>query len=79
MVAPDPLSNEIEFARRSAGAVFCARTRWRFDRFDFLRTIVGVLSGSDREEATEPLFARHARAELWDCGLQPDVQVLPEP
>ena len=38
-----------------------------------------VLHRSDREEAAQPLPARHARAVVRHSRLQPRLQVLPEP
>ena len=55
-----------------------AGVRGRRDRADDLRAVERVLRRPDREEAAEPLPARHAGPLVRHGRLQPRLQVLPE-
>ena len=58
---------------------FCFVRSARTDRrADDLRPLQRLLHRPDREEAAEPLPARHARALVRHGRLQPGLQVLPE-
>ena len=65
-------------ARRPAGPVLRARAPGRAAGADHLRPLVRLLHRPDREEAAQPLPARHAGAVVRHGRLQPDLQVLPE-
>ena len=68
----------LQAARGSAGTVLRARPTGRPHRADHVRPLLGLLHRPDREEAAQPLPARHAGALVRDGGVQSHLQVLPE-
>ena len=74
-----PLPARLPAARRPARRLLRPDARRRPDDPDHLRPVVRVLRGPGREEAAEPLLSRVEHSLVRHRGLQPRVQVLPEP
>ena len=68
----------VQAARRPARALLRPRPRGRPDRAHDLRPVERVLRRPDREEAAQPLPARHVGALVRHRRLQPRLPVLPE-
>ena len=68
----------VQAARGPARPVLRARPAGRRRRAHHLRPLLRLLHRPDREEAAQPLPARHAGALLRHRRLQPGLQVLPE-
>ena len=68
----------VQAARGPARAVLRPGAQRRPDGADHLRPLERLLHRSHREEAAQPLPARHAGPVVRHRRLQPDLQVLPE-